>query len=145
MYILVGLATRVHITVYNSRRDKRLFSPPKRPSRLWGSPELLFSGYHASCPGCLKLTAYHHVVKSKYVWSYTAAPLICIHGIKKQKYLPLPPCIVFTCFVSNCYQHLRNFLIFNGNPFKYSFPIFIRFLNRLMALTDRTKSVVCAR
>ena len=56
---------------------------------------------------------------------------------KKRKRLSLPPCIVFKYFVSNCHQHLVHFLIFNGNPFKYSLPIFIRFLNRLLTLTGQ--------
>jgi len=37
--------------VVNPARWNEIFSAPKRPDRLWGSPSLQFSGYRGSFPG----------------------------------------------------------------------------------------------
>jgi hypothetical protein len=43
----------------------KIFSSPRHPDRLWGSPSLLSSGYRGSFPGCKAAGAWNWPLTSK--------------------------------------------------------------------------------
>ena len=43
------------VQVSNPGEEKKVFSSPKRPNRLWGPPSLLFNSYRCSFPGIKRL------------------------------------------------------------------------------------------
>jgi hypothetical protein len=79
------------VTVGDSNPDKseKLFSSPKRPDQLWGSPSVLFSGYRGSFPWVKRLgDAINHSdppsTEVKNEWSCTSSPPICLRGVKRE-------------------------------------------------------------
>jgi hypothetical protein len=86
----------------NPCRDKRIFSSPKCPDRLWGLHSLLFNGHRASIPGGERPG--HEVYPSPLShteatneWSYTSIPSTCLNGVERNKKFTL---FTFTVFIN---------------------------------------------
>jgi hypothetical protein len=67
-------------------RGKRIFSKPKRPDQLRGTPNLLFSGYRVYS-GQSPPSSYE--VKNE--WSYNSTPSIRSHGVYRDNFTSFIP------------------------------------------------------
>ena len=75
----------------NPGRDKRFFSSPKYPDRLWGLPGSLFNLYRGSFSGIKRLGHdFNHSPPSNAEVEnercYTSTPLICLRGVDRDNF-----------------------------------------------------------
>ena len=68
------------MTLSSNTERQEIFSPPKCPDQLWGTPSLLFNGQQGTILG-VKRPEPTAKVKSK--WNQTNTPPICLHDMDK--------------------------------------------------------------